>query len=59
MAVKDGPGVTKDGPGVTLATVTEYVVDGSLRNVLLHNDMQCSHPPREWILSLKFHDLDI
>ncbi|KAL2235724.1 UNVERIFIED_CONTAM: putative serine/threonine-protein kinase SIS8 [Sesamum indicum] len=28
-------GVVQDGPGGTLATVTEYMVDGSLRHVLL------------------------
>ena len=31
-------GVVPDGPGGTLATVTEYMVNGSLRNVLLRND---------------------
>ncbi|XP_027340767.1 probable serine/threonine-protein kinase DDB_G0282963 isoform X2 [Abrus precatorius] len=31
-------GVVKDGPGATLATVTEYMVDGSLRQVLLRKD---------------------
>lgn len=31
-------GVVQDGPGATLATVTEYMVDGSLRHVLLRND---------------------
>ncbi|CAJ1958119.1 unnamed protein product [Sphenostylis stenocarpa] len=31
-------GVVQDGPGATLATVTEYMVDGSLRNVLLRKD---------------------
>ncbi|KAJ4890057.1 Protein kinase superfamily protein with octicosapeptide/Phox/Bem1p domain [Raphanus sativus] len=31
-------GVVKDGPGGTLATVTEYMVDGSLRHVLLRKD---------------------
>ncbi|XP_019095005.1 PREDICTED: uncharacterized protein LOC104740312 isoform X2 [Camelina sativa] len=31
-------GVVKDGPGATLATVTEYMVDGSLRHVLLRKD---------------------
>ncbi|KAG7638534.1 putative protein kinase TKL-Pl-6 family [Arabidopsis thaliana] len=30
-------GVVKDGPGGTLATVTEYMVNGSLRHVLLSN----------------------
>ncbi|CAH8300115.1 unnamed protein product [Eruca vesicaria subsp. sativa] len=30
-------GVVKDGPGGTLATVTEYMVNGSLRHVLLRN----------------------
>ncbi|XP_021900967.1 uncharacterized protein LOC110816917 isoform X2 [Carica papaya] len=31
-------GVVQDGPGGTLATVTEYMVDGSLRHVLLQKD---------------------
>ncbi|CAA0836568.1 Protein kinase superfamily protein with octicosapeptide/Phox/Bem1p domain [Striga hermonthica] len=31
-------GVVHDGPGNTLATVTEYMVDGSLRHVLLRKD---------------------
>lgn len=31
-------GVVQDGPGATLATVTEFMVDGSLRNVLLRKD---------------------
>ncbi|KAJ7979682.1 Serine/threonine-protein kinase EDR1 [Quillaja saponaria] len=31
-------GVVPDGPGGTLATVTEYMVNGSLRNVLLGKD---------------------
>ncbi|XP_052177959.1 uncharacterized protein LOC127791857 isoform X2 [Diospyros lotus] len=31
-------GVVRDGPGGTLATVTEYMVDGSLRHVLLRKD---------------------
>ncbi|CAH8381273.1 unnamed protein product [Eruca vesicaria subsp. sativa] len=31
-------GVVKDGPGGTLATVAEYMVDGSLRHVLIRKD---------------------
>ncbi|XP_022748747.1 uncharacterized protein LOC111298229 isoform X2 [Durio zibethinus] len=31
-------GVVHDGPGGTLATVTEYMVNGSLRHVLLNKD---------------------
>ncbi|XP_065864937.1 uncharacterized protein [Euphorbia lathyris] len=31
-------GVVQDGPGGTLATVAEYMVDGSLRHVLLKKD---------------------
>ena len=31
-------GVVPDGPGGTLATVTEYMVNGSLRNVLVRKD---------------------
>ena len=31
-------GVVQDGPGGTLATVAEYMVDGSLRHVLLLKD---------------------
>ena len=30
-------GVVKDGPGGTLATVTEFMVNGSLRHVLQRN----------------------
>lgn len=33
-------GVVQDGPGGTLATVTEFMVDGSLRHVLLRKDRQ-------------------
>ncbi|GER52778.1 kinase family protein [Striga asiatica] len=33
-------GVVHDGPGETLATVTEYMVDGSLRHALLRKDRQ-------------------
>ncbi|KAJ6839335.1 uncharacterized protein M6B38_315115 [Iris pallida] len=31
-------GVVKDGPGATVATVTEFMVNGSLRHVLLRKD---------------------
>ncbi|KAL4643783.1 hypothetical protein ACB092_02G116900 [Castanea dentata] len=31
-------GVVPDGPGGTLATITEYMVNGSLRNVLIRKD---------------------
>ncbi|KAE8661254.1 Kinase superfamily protein with octicosapeptide/Phox/Bem1p domain, putative isoform 2 [Hibiscus syriacus] len=31
-------GVVQDGPGGTMATVTEFMVDGSLRHVLLRKD---------------------
>lgn len=31
-------GVVEDGPGGALATVTEYMVNGSLRHVLLRKD---------------------
>lgn len=31
-------GVVQDGPDGTLATVTEFMVDGSLRHVLLRKD---------------------
>lgn len=31
-------GVVQDGPGGTMATVAEYMVDGSLRHVLLRKD---------------------
>ncbi|XP_045799704.1 probable serine/threonine-protein kinase DDB_G0267686 [Trifolium pratense] len=31
-------GVVQNGPGGTMATITEYMVDGSLRHVLLRND---------------------
>ncbi|KAA0066155.1 protein farnesyltransferase subunit beta-like [Cucumis melo var. makuwa] len=35
-------GVVQDGPGRTLATVTEFMVSGSLQNVLLMFLFQCS-----------------
>lgn len=31
-------GVVLDGPGGSVATVTEYMVNGSLRNALLKNE---------------------
>lgn len=31
-------GVVQDGPGATLATVTEFMVNGSLRHVLLSKE---------------------
>ncbi|XP_019432333.1 PREDICTED: uncharacterized protein LOC109339365 [Lupinus angustifolius] len=31
-------GVVQDGPGGTMATVTEYMVDGALRHILLRKD---------------------
>ncbi|GJR53063.1 serine/threonine-protein kinase STE20-like protein [Tanacetum coccineum] len=39
-------GVVQDGPGGTLATVTEFMVDGSLRHVLLHKDRHLDHHKR-------------
>nr|XP_043627873.1 serine/threonine-protein kinase pakA-like [Erigeron canadensis] len=36
-------GVVQDGPGGTLATVTEFMVDGSLRHVLLRKDRHLDH----------------
>ncbi|KAI7758372.1 hypothetical protein M8C21_013733 [Ambrosia artemisiifolia] len=36
-------GVVRDGPGETLATVTEFMVDGSLRRVLLRKDRHLDH----------------
>nr|GEV42069.1 serine/threonine-protein kinase STE20-like [Tanacetum cinerariifolium] len=39
-------GVVQDGPAGTLATVTEFVVDGSLRNVLLRKDRHLDHRKR-------------
>lgn len=36
-------GVVQDGPGGTLATVTEFMVDGSLRHVLLRKDRYNSY----------------
>ncbi|KAL9272013.1 putative serine/threonine-protein kinase SIS8 [Drosera capensis] len=39
-------GVVQDGPGGTLATVTEYMVDGSLRHVLLRKDRQLDRRKR-------------
>lgn len=40
-------GVVPDGPGGTLATITEYMVNGSLRNVLIRKD--------RWVDSYLFH----
>jgi serine/threonine protein kinase len=34
-------GVVRDGPGGTLATVTEYMVNGSLKQVLHKKDRYC------------------
>jgi len=31
-------GVVQDGPGGTMATVTEFMVDGALKHVLLPKD---------------------
>ncbi|XVF00485.1 hypothetical protein REPUB_Repub04eG0005000 [Reevesia pubescens] len=39
-------GVVQDGPGGTLATVTEYMVNGSLRHVLLSKDRQLDRRKR-------------
>ncbi|XP_052133766.1 uncharacterized protein LOC127752443 isoform X2 [Oryza glaberrima] len=39
-------GVVKDGPGGTLATVTEFMVNGSLRHVLQHKDKYLDHRKR-------------
>ncbi|XP_052202511.1 uncharacterized protein LOC127808147 isoform X2 [Diospyros lotus] len=39
-------GVVQDGPGETLATVTEFMVNGSLRHVLLRKDRQLNHCKR-------------
>lgn len=39
-------GVVQDGPGGTLATVTEFMVDGSLRHVLLRKDRHLDHRKR-------------
>ncbi|KAE8731464.1 DELLA protein RGL1-like [Hibiscus syriacus] len=36
-------GVVQDGPGGTMATVTEFMVDGSLRHVLLRKDRLLDH----------------
>ncbi|GJT19913.1 serine/threonine-protein kinase EDR1-like protein [Tanacetum coccineum] len=36
-------GVVRDGPGATLATVTEFMVDGSLRHVLQRKDRHLDH----------------
>ncbi|KAK1397775.1 putative serine/threonine-protein kinase mkcB [Heracleum sosnowskyi] len=36
-------GVVQDGPGGTLATVAEFMVDGSLRHVLLRKDRHLDH----------------
>lgn len=34
-------GVVLDGPGGSVATVTEYMVNGSLRNALQKNERSC------------------
>ncbi|XP_011033976.1 PREDICTED: uncharacterized protein LOC105132286 [Populus euphratica] len=39
-------GVVQDGPGGTLATVTEFMVNGSLRHVLLSKDRHLDHRKR-------------
>ncbi|XP_078432612.1 RAF-like serine/threonine-protein kinase 24 [Wolffia australiana] len=39
-------GVVENGPGATLATVTEYMVNGSLRHVLLRNNRYLDHRKR-------------
>ncbi|KAJ8765974.1 hypothetical protein K2173_020490 [Erythroxylum novogranatense] len=39
-------GVVQDGPGGTLATVTEFMVNGSLRQVLLSKDRHLDHHRR-------------
>jgi tRNA A-37 threonylcarbamoyl transferase component Bud32 len=39
-------GVVQDGPGGTLATVAEFMVDGSLRHVLVRKDRQLDHRKR-------------
>ncbi|KAI7741247.1 hypothetical protein M8C21_023857, partial [Ambrosia artemisiifolia] len=39
-------GVVQDGPDGTLATVTEFMVDGSLRHVLLRKDRHLDHRKR-------------
>ncbi|KAD5318107.1 hypothetical protein E3N88_18053 [Mikania micrantha] len=39
-------GVVHDGPDGTLATVTEFMVDGSLRHVLLRKDRNLDHRKR-------------
>lgn len=35
-------GVVLDGPGGSVATVTEYMVNGSLRNALQKNERCCA-----------------
>ncbi|XP_076903107.1 RAF-like serine/threonine-protein kinase 20 [Bidens hawaiensis] len=39
-------GVVRDGPDGTLATVTEFMVDGSLRHVLVRKDRHLDHRKR-------------
>ncbi|KAJ0688887.1 putative protein kinase TKL-Pl-6 family [Helianthus annuus] len=39
-------GVVQDGPDGTLATVTEFMVDGSLRHVLVRKDRHLDHRKR-------------
>ncbi|CAH1418853.1 unnamed protein product [Lactuca virosa] len=36
-------GIVEDGPGGTLATVTEFMVDGTVRRVLLRKDRHLDH----------------
>ncbi|CAK8561321.1 unnamed protein product [Lathyrus sativus] len=44
-------GVVQDGPGGTMATVTEFMVDGSLRHVLLQKD-RCLDRRKKLIIAM-------
>jgi len=45
-------GVVQDGPGGTLATLTEFMVNGSLRHVLLCKDRCYFKPFNLYIISI-------
>lgn len=48
-------GVVLDGPGGSVATVTEYMVNGSLRNALQKNERYDTHFGLIWFFFLCIH----
>lgn len=48
-------GVVLDGPGGSVATVTEYMVNGSLRNALQKNGRYDTHFGLIWFFFLCIH----